>query len=104
MLALSQTGLFDPAIQTRRPARPVYCHQDFLDKLAERRNEPVAKRASLLMQRMAVDIARLHYKPTSGANRGWRRSRLGGNFGSHFYAWWAPTGAAPLQTAPAFDA
>jgi hypothetical protein len=56
------------------------------------------------MQRMAVDIARLHYKATSGLNRGWRRSRLGGNFGSHFYAWWAPSGAAPLKAGEAFDA
>jgi hypothetical protein len=49
------------------------------------------------MQRMAVDISRLHYKGTSGVNRGWRRSRLGGSSGSHFYAWWAPAGAAPLK-------
>ncbi len=49
------------------------------------------------MQRMSVDIARIHYKSTSGVNRGWRRSRLGGSHGSHFYAWWAPRGAAPVQ-------
>ena len=52
---------------------------------------------------MAVDIARLHYKPTSGVNRGWRRSRLGGGAGSHFYAWWAPGGAAPLKNDIAFQ-
>ncbi len=54
---------------------------------------------SLLLQRMAVDISRLHYKGTRGVNRGWRRSRLGGGSGSHFYAWWAPAGAAPLKEA-----
>ena len=52
---------------------------------------------------MAVDISRLHYKGASGVNRGWRRSRLGGGSGFHFYAWWAPAGAAPLKRAPGFD-
>jgi hypothetical protein len=56
------------------------------------------------MQRMAVDISRLHYKGTSGVNRGWRRSRLGGSSGSHFYAWWAPAGAAALKQADGFEA
>jgi hypothetical protein len=81
----------------------VYCHQEFLDKLAARRNEPVGKRAALIMQRMSVDIARLHYKGTSGVNRGWRRSRLGGGSGSHFYAWWAPAGAAALKQDGGFE-
>ena len=51
-----------------------------------------------LMQRFwPVDIGRLHYKSTSGANRGWRRSQLGGSSGSHFYAWWAPKAAPRLS-------
>jgi hypothetical protein len=82
----------------------VYCHQEFLDKLAARRNEPVGKRAALVLQRMSVDISRLHYKGTSGVNRGWRRSRLGGGSGSHFYAWWAPAGAAALKQDAGFGA
>jgi len=56
------------------------------------------------MQRMAVDIARLHYKGTRGVNRGWRRSRLGGSSGSHFYAWWAPAGASALKPMDGFEA
>ncbi len=91
--------LFEQEFRTARPPRPVYCHQEFLDKLAARRNEPVGKRVALVLQRMAVDISRLHYKSTNGVNRGWRRSRLGGGSGSHFYAWWAPAGAAPLHDA-----
>ena len=91
--------LFEHEFRTTRPPRSVYCHQEFLDKLAARRNEPTGKRASLMLQRMAVDISRLHYKATSGLNRGWRRSRLGGGSGSHFYAWWAPSGAVPLNAA-----
>jgi tetratricopeptide (TPR) repeat protein len=101
---LSDSELFPHEFRTARPSRPVYCHQEFLDKLAQRRNEPVGKRAALLLQRMAVDIARLHYKATSGLNRGWRRSRLGGSSGSHFYAWWVPGGAGPVKGDSAFQA
>ena len=90
-------ALFETEFKTTRPPRPIFCHQEFLDKLAARRNDQVAKRTSLLLQRMAVDIARLHYKGTNGINRGWRRSRLGGGSGSHFYAWWAPAGAIPVK-------
>jgi tetratricopeptide (TPR) repeat protein len=94
---VSQPVLFEQEFRTARPPRPVYCHQEFLDKLAARRNEPVGKRAALMLQQMAVDISRLHYKGTHGVNRGWRRSRLGGSSGSHFYAWWAPATATPLK-------
>jgi hypothetical protein len=102
MFHLSEATLFPHDFQTARPPRPLYCHQEFLDKLEARRNEPAGKRAALLMQRMAVDIARLHYKGSNGANRGWRRSRLGGGSGYHFYAWWAPAGAAPLKGGAGF--
>ena len=86
-MRLGQSPLFEHEFRTARPAQTVYCHQEFLDKLTARRTEPVGKRTALLMQKMAVDISRLHYKGTSGINRGWRRSRLGGSSGSHFYAW-----------------
>jgi hypothetical protein len=95
--------LFDHEFRTARPARAVYCHQEFLDKLSARRTEPVGKRTALLLQKMAVDIGRLQYKGTSGINKGWRRSRLGGTSGSHFYAWWAPAGAAPVQHETSFQ-
>ena len=103
IVRLGQSPLFEHDFRTARPAQTVYCHQEFLDKVTARRTEPVAKRAALLMQKMAVDISRLHYKGTSGINRGWRRSRLGGSSGSHFYAWWAPVGAAPLKPEASFD-
>lgn len=54
------------------------------------------------MQRLAVDERRQHYKSTQGANQGWRRSRLGGHGGSHFYAWWAPRTSAPLKAGTGF--
>ena len=55
------------------------------------------------MQRLSVDARRLHYKATQGVNHGWRRSRLGGNHGSHFYAWWAPKTALPLKESGEFS-
>ncbi len=100
---MSQPALFDNQFRTARPARQVYCHQEFLDKLAARRNEPIGKRVALVMQRMSVDISRLHYKGTRGVNRGWRRSRLGGSSGSHFYAWWAPAGSVALKQEHGFE-
>jgi hypothetical protein len=87
-----------------RAGNPLYCHEDFLAKMEENRGNTVGRRAALLLHRLLVDLSRQHYKPTRGENRGWRRSPLGGNHGSHFYAWWAPRGAAPLQSARGFDA
>jgi AAA domain len=90
--------LFPDAFATARAPNPVFCHQEFLEKLQEHSKDALGRRAAFLMQRLAVDALRLHYKTCSGENRGWRRSRLGGNHGSHFYAWWAPKGAQPLQS------
>ncbi|MFN3325010.1 MAG: hypothetical protein ACK5AZ_16060 [Bryobacteraceae bacterium] len=101
-MSAQQKQLFDDAFRTARPPNPVFCHQDFLEKLEANRNLPIAKRAALLMQRLAVDSARQHYKSTQGLNQGWRRSRLGGTGGSHFYAWWAPKSAAPLKSGEGF--
>ncbi len=87
-----------------REGNPLFCHQEFLERMEENRNSTVGRRAALLLQRLFVDVRRQHYKATQGENRGWRRSPLGGNHGNHFYAWWAPKGAAPLKGGPGFDA
>src|SRR3954453_3971532 len=86
-----------------RAGTPLFCHQEFLEKMEENRANTVGRRAALLLHHLLVDVRRQHYKPTQGENRGWRRSPLGGNHGSHFYAWWAPRGAAPLQANQEFD-
>ena len=91
------------AFETTRPANPLYCHQEFLEKLAEHGRDAIGRRTAFLLQRLSVDARRLHYKATAGINRGWRRSRLGGNYGSHFYAWWAPKNALPLQESGEFS-
>ena len=96
-----QPGLFED-FATAQPGNPLYCHQDFLQKVEENRNNPIGKRAAFLLQRLVVDETRLYYKSTRGVNKGWRRSRLGGSHGSHFYAWWAPKGAPPLKSEDSF--
>jgi hypothetical protein len=101
VITQQQTTMIE-VFATARPANALFCHQEFLEKLAEHRNDGIGRRAAFLMQRLAVDLNRLHYKATSGANRGWRRSRLGGTSGSHFYAWWAPRNAAPIESCPDF--
>lgn len=96
-------GQLIETFETARPANAIFCHQEFLEKLAEHSKDPIGKRAAFLLQRLAVDAQRLHYKATHGLNRGWRRSRLGGGgHGSHFYAWWAPKNAIPLKESPEF--
>jgi tetratricopeptide (TPR) repeat protein len=98
-----QSALFDAA-PPRVDGNRLFCHQEFLEKMDENRSNTVGRRAALLMHRLHVNQARPYYKPTQGDNRGWRRSPLGGNRGSHFYAWWAPRGAAPLADSPEFEA
>jgi hypothetical protein len=97
-----------PMHEDAAPARagnPLFCHQEFLEKMEENRASAVGRRAALLLHRLLVDLGRQHYKPTLGGdNRGWRRSALGGNHGYHYYAWWAPRGAASLKANPEFDA
>lgn len=96
-------SLFDIEFRTARPGAPLFCHPDFLEKLSTYRKENTGKRSALLMQRLLVEASRVHYKTTLGANKGWRRSRLGGSSGNHFYAWWAPAGALPLRGAGGFE-
>jgi len=98
----AQLGLVE-IFETARLANPLFCHQDFLEKLAEHGRDSIGKRAAFLLQRLCVDSQKLHYKTTQGINRGWRRSRLGGNHGSHFYAWWAPKNAIPLKESGDFS-
>jgi hypothetical protein len=103
LVSANQQLAFLEAFETLRPPNPLFCHQEFLEKLAEHGRDAIGRRAAFLMQRLSVDIRRLHYKATAGVNRGWRRSRLCGNQGSHFYAWWAPKNAAPLKESGEFS-
>ena len=104
MPAVNSTRQIDliQSFETSRSPAALFCHQDFLEKLAVHHHSAIGRRVMFLMQRLAVDASRLHYKATQGANRGWRRSRLGGSQGSHFYAWWAPRNAAAVKDEAGF--
>jgi len=52
---MGQLNLPEVNFATARPANPIYCHQECLEKLEEHRNSPLARRAALLLQRLAVD-------------------------------------------------
>ncbi len=103
MAAKGQLDLVETTFQTARPPNPLFCHQEFLEKLSEHGRDSIGRRTAFLLQRLSFDSQRVHYKPTQGVNRGWRRSRLGGNHGSHFYAWWAPKNALPLKESGEFS-
>ncbi|MBV8902041.1 MAG: hypothetical protein JOZ22_00270, partial [Acidobacteriia bacterium] len=98
-----QASLYEES-EPALPGSPLYCHQEFLEKMEENRSSPVGRRAALLLHRLYVNANRVFYKSTQGVNKGWRRSPLGGSHGSHFYAWWTPRGAAPLEASPEFEA
>lgn len=97
-----QARLFEE-LPPARAGNPLFCHQEFLEKMEQNRASTVGRRAALLMHRLLVNLSRQYYKPTQGENRGWRRSPLGGSHGSHFYAWWAPRGAAPFKGLEDFE-
>ena len=65
MAANQQLALLED-FETSRPPNPLFCHQEFLEKLAEHGRNALGRRAAFLMQRLSVDIRRLHYKPTAG--------------------------------------
>ncbi|MGA8311403.1 MAG: hypothetical protein WB755_15335, partial [Terriglobales bacterium] len=69
MSANQQLALLE-AFETSRPPNPLFCHQEFLEKLAEHGRDAIGRRAAFLMQRLSVDTRRLHYKATAGINRG----------------------------------
>src|SRR5215831_15500426 len=98
----NQSDLFQD-FHTAEEGTAVFCHQDFLQKVQDNRKSGVGKRAALLLERLVVDPRREYFKSTLGINKGWRRSRLGGHGGSHFYAWWAPKGAPPLRDFADFE-
>ena len=52
---LGLIGAFEP----NRPSNPIFCHQEFLEKLALQRNAEIGRRVAYLMQRLAVAPAAL---------------------------------------------
>ncbi|MDE0102907.1 MAG: hypothetical protein OXN89_11050 [Bryobacterales bacterium] len=71
--------------------RRLRLHQQVLEEIGERPR--ISKRLSIVVQQMAALGRSTIVKGCSGhANRGWRRTPLGGHHGMHYYLWWSPQG------------
>jgi len=68
----------------------LWIHQDVLEKLEKW--EHLRRSTGAVVQRLAAHGRTSVVKGCSGANRGWRRSPLGGNAGMQFYLWWTVHG------------
>ena len=73
----------------------LWIHQDVLEKLEKW--EHLRKSAGAVAQRLAAHGRTSVVKGCSGANRGWRRSPLGGRGGMQFYLWWTVHGNRHLN-------
>jgi hypothetical protein len=88
------------------PKPPVSCrfsvrwHADIMDRLnGDILNGPLGRRLGLVLRHLTASGRTSVVKGTRGNdNKGWRRSPLGGKGGNHFYLWWAPSGAPPVQS------
>ncbi len=49
-----QLDLLGNDFETARPANALFCHQEFLEKLAEHSRDPIGRRSAFLLQRLAV--------------------------------------------------
>ncbi len=79
-------------VSGRRGAdRRLRLHQQVLEEIDDRPR--ISKRLSIVAQQMAALGRSTIVKGCSGqANRGWRRTPLGGHHGMHYYLWWSPQG------------
>ncbi|MDE0659920.1 MAG: hypothetical protein OXI79_09775 [Gammaproteobacteria bacterium] len=80
--AAADQPVFDPL--------DLWIHQDVLEKLEKW--DHLRKSAGAVVQRLAAHGRTSVVKGCTGANRGWRRSPLGGNAGMQFYLWWTVHG------------
>ena len=92
----------DPADQTLRELRHgLWVHPDVSDRL--RGWTHLYKRLGIVLQHLAAHGRSTVVKGCRDANRGWRRSPLGGNHGMQYYLWWTPCGSPAAQTLDAPD-
>jgi hypothetical protein len=80
-VATKEQLAFLQIFETSKPSNPLFCHQEFLEKLVQHGRDSIGRRTAFLMQRLSVDIRRLHYKVSgSPACSSWwqngRRSSL----------------------------
>ncbi len=87
----------DPADLTLRELRHrLWVHPDVSDRLREWTH--LYRRLGIVLQHLAAHGRSTVVKGCRDANRGWRRSPLGGNNGMQYYLWWTPCGSPAVQT------
>ena len=87
----------DPADLNLRDLRHgLWVHPEVSDRL--RGWSHLYKRLGIVLQHLAAHGRSTVVKGCRDANRGWRRSPLGGNNGMQYYLWWAPSGSAAADT------
>ena len=69
-VATKEQLAFLEVFETSRPSNPLLT-PGIPEKLAEHGRDSLGRRTAFLMQRLSVDVCRLHYKATHGINRGW---------------------------------
>lgn len=73
----------------------LFLHADDCDPNTDK---ALSRRLNLVLHQMAAHGRPSVAKACSDAvNRGWRRTPMGGNNGSHYYLWWAPQGTGQVQ-------
>ena len=91
-----------PRFRTDPPAAPaelklrelrhgLWVHPEVSDRL--RGWTQLYKRLGIVLQHLAAHGRSTVVKGCRDANRGWRRSPLGGNNGMQYYLWWTPCGS-----------
>ena len=82
----------------RRPlARPLWLHPDVSDRLREWGH--LYRRLGVVLEQLAAHGRTGIVKGCRHANRGWRRSPLGGGNGLQYYLWWTVAGAGgPVES------
>ena len=95
-------GRARPRFRTDPPAAPaelklrelrhgLWVHPEVSDRL--RGWTQLYKRLGIVLQHLAAHGRSTVVKGCRDANRGWRRSPLGGNNGMQYYLWWTPCGS-----------
>ena len=74
----------------------LWVHPEVSDRLREWTH--LYKRLGIVLQHLAAHGRSTVVKGCRDANRGWRRSPLGGNNGMQYYLWWTPCGSSATGT------
>ncbi len=87
----------DPAdLKLRDLRHGLWVHPEVSDRLREWTH--LYKRLGIVLQHLAAHGRSTVVKGCRDANRGWRRSPLGGNNGMQYYLWWTPCGSSATGT------